>query len=318
MNAINPNYLSQLPRLRAFLTLVVGGACAEPCFAQAHHLRMMQEPNAQVESALETAAVRSEPAFATRLVGLQATMTQVYPAIGANADGSDLWPCFGRSSPNPDCATVGDPAVQLPRGGMVLGKPAFVWKLQAAGSVNGIGCDALTNGTTGPSASAYKPCAQIATWYEDDTFDSTDDLLQRVVVTQGANRIIYDSGVVDFGPAGPTVSYPVDVILYGDANFGYWPGAAAGPNNGNCSGDFGYPLVSPANPGTPYVVAAQTSCEEPVAGPARVLTYTELATPTYTQVTGAACTSKGMPSPCYTVTWTRTHEIHQDFDVFFE
>jgi hypothetical protein len=318
MNPINADRLARPVRLLAFSALVVGTLCAEPSIAQLHHQRMTLAPDAQAESALESAAVRSGPAFPTRLVGLQATMTQVYPTIGANADGTDLWPCFGRSSPNPDCPSAGDPAVQLPVGGMVLGKPAFVWRLQAAGSINGIGCDALTNGTTGPSVSAYKPCGQIATWYEDDSFDSTDDLLQRIVVTQGADRIIYDSGVVDFGPAGPTVKFPVDVILYSDANFGYWPGAAAGPNNGNCSGDFAYPLASPANPGTPYVVEAGTTCAEPVTGPALVSTYTELATPTYKQVTGAACTSKAVASPCYTATWMRTHEIHQDFDLFFE
>ncbi len=318
MNAINANRVARPIQLLAAFVFIADALCPGPCMAQVHHPRMTLTPHPQVDSAVESAVMLGAPAFPARLIGLQATMTQAYPAIGTNADGTDLWPCFGRSSPNPDCPTVGDPQVQLPRGGMVLGKPAHVWRLQAAGSINGIGCDALTNGTTGPSGAVYKPCAQIATWYEDDTFDSTDDLLQRVVVTQGGDRIVYDSGVVDFGPAGPTVSYPVDVILYSDANFGYWPGTATGPNNGNCSGDFGYPLVSPANPGTTYVIAARTSCQQPEPGPARVSTYTELATPAYRQVTGAACTSQGVASPCYAVTFTRTHEIHQDFDVFFE
>jgi hypothetical protein len=318
MNAIHPNNTARFLRLAAILTLGVGGLCAKPSLAQVHHLQMRPAPQAQ---AVANAAVRTETvALPSRLVALQATMTQVYPTIGANADGTDLWPCFGFSpNPNPDCATAGNPEIQLPLGGAILGFPSHVWKLQAEGSINGIGCDALTNGTTGPSGVAYKPCGQIATWYEDDTFDSTDDLLQRIVVTQGVEeRIIYDSGVVDYGPAGPAVQYPVTVILNTDANFGYWPGAASGPNNGNCSGNSGYPLASPDNPGKVYVVGGHTSCEGPVPGPAHFTTYTVLATPTYTQVTGAACASKGVASPCYTVSWMKTDEIHQDFDVFFQ
>jgi hypothetical protein len=318
MNAVHANRVSRPLRLLVFLTIVAGGLSAEPCLAQVHHQQMRPAPHGQ---ALANAAMRADTAtLPNQLVALQATMTQVYPTIGINADGSDLWPCFGFSpAPNPDCATAGNPEIQLPLGGAVLGFPAHVWKLQTEGSINGIGCDALTNGTTGPSGAAYKPCGQIATWYEDDTFDSTDDLLQRIVVTQGVEeRIIYDSGIVNYGPAGPAVPYPVTVILNTDANFGYWPGATTGPNNGNCSGNIGYPLTSPANPGQVYVVGGHTSCDQPVPGPAHFATYTVLATPTYRQVTGAACTSKGVASPCYTASWTKTHEIHQDFDVFFE
>ena len=77
-----------------------------------------------------------------------------------------------------------------------------------------------------------------------------------VVVKQG-DKIIYDTGIVDFGPAGP-IKYPVDVILFTDANFGYWPGAQDGPNNGNCSGNLGYPLTAPSFPSAAYVLASNS------------------------------------------------------------
>jgi hypothetical protein len=257
------------------------------------------------------------------LIGLQAHFTQAFPDITANADGSDVWPCLGRGN-NADCAMIGNPPVPLPRGGIVMGRPAFTWALQndhiiGFGLGNGIGCDAFINGTVGQPYQPgvlYRPCGQVFTSYEDDTGDSTDDLLQRVVVRQG-DKIIYDSGVVDFGPAGP-IKYPVDVILFTDANFGYWPGAQDGPNNGNCSGNLGYPLTAPTFPGTTYVLASNTTCQQPVAGPATFTTYTALATPEYKQVTGRACTNLGAPSPCYTVKFTKQYLIHQNWDIFLE
>lgn len=257
----------------------------------------------------------------TRMVPLQAAMTQAYPTIGANADGSDVWPCYGRSAGNPDCPTIGNPPVPFPRGAFATGVPAFSWALRnddilGFGLGNGTGCDALINGTTGLAASQYKPCGQITTFFEDDTNDANDDLLQRIVVTQGL-KILFDSGIVDFGPAGPSVKYPVDVELSYDANFGYWPGARHGPNNGNCVVDIGYPLQAAQFPGFPYQVAAGSTCDRPEAGKARVHTETVLATPTYHQVMGRKCTDHDVASPCYTVTWQRKYQIEQDWDLFF-
>ena len=259
------------------------------------------------------------------IYGLQASFTQINPTEGPNADGSDLWPCFGYGNrgTNPDCPTIGNPAIPFRIGGIVAGSPQYVWMLANNTGYgyhndlgNGNGCDAYVNGTTGPSGATYKPCGQIATWYEDNTNDSTDDLLQRIVVRQG-DRVIYDSGMVDYGPAGPSVNYPVDVILNTDANFGYWPGSTLGPNNGNCSANLGYPLSAPANPGAVYVVAAGRTCARPVTGKATVTTFqTILATPYYHKATGAACT--GGAGTCYTVDWQRNYEIHQDFDLFLE
>lgn len=284
-----------------------------------HHWQIRGAP----QQAVSADADRGGTTPAPNLYALQATLTQMSPTIGANADGTDLWPCFGFTpSPNPDCPTVGNPSIPLPTGGAVLGFPSYVWQLHntqgtARGNASGWGCDALLNGTTGPAGAAYKPCSQIATWYEDTTNDSTDDLLQRIVITQGRN-IIYDSGIVDYGPAGPTVTYPVDVILQTDANFGFWTGAATGPNNGNCSPDTGYPLAAPANPGKIYVVESGQTCREPATGPAQFHTETVLATPTYVPTTGAACTAKGVASPCFTVEWARKYEIRQDFAIFLE
>jgi hypothetical protein len=247
------------------------------------------------------------------LIGLQASLSGDYPVIGANADGTDLWPCVDYQGVNLDCPRIGKPGVRLPGYGIVTGFPAYSWTLQnTPGRGNGIGCDALINGT-GTLAIPYKPCAQISTWYEDATNDSTDDLIWHVRVMQGST-VIYDSGLQDYGPAGPSVTYPVHVVLAADANFGYWPGAEYGPNNGDCGTNILYPLQSPAFPGRPYQVATGQTCAEPVAGPAKVLTRTILATPTYTQVTGAACTRRNVPSPCYTVAWAKKYEIHQDFD----
>ena len=300
--------------------LAVATSISSPvAFSNETHHRLMS-PSTAPDSTPAARHPGSSPPL--QLVGLQAHFTQAYPTVAPNADGSDLWPCLGRGN-NPDCAMTGNPPLALPRGGIVMGRPAFTWALQnnniiGFGLGNGTGCDALINGTVGqPSEGVlYKPCGQIFTSYEDDTGDSTDDLLQRVVVTQG-DKIIFDSGIVDFGPAGP-IKYPVDVILWSDANFGYWPGAQDGPNNGNCSANISYPLTAPAFPPTGYVVASNSTCQQPVAGPATFTTYTELATPEYKQLTGRACTSKGSVSPCFTVKWTRRYLIHQDWNIFLQ
>lgn len=311
---------SVLPAIVLVTTSIVAPAAWSKEF---HHRIVLPSTGASADPLVQPSGAAPPPA----LIGLQAHFTQAYPTIGANADGSDVWPCLGRvNGSDTDCAMTGNPLVPLPRGGIVMGRPAFTWALQnnniiGFGLGNGIGCDAFTDGTVGQPFEPgvlYQPCGQIFTSYEDDTGDSTDDLLQRVVVKQGDN-IIYDSGIQDFGPAGP-IKYPVDVILNTDANFGYWPGAQDGPNNGNCSGNIAYPLTAPTFPTTVavYVVASNSTCQRPVAGPATFTTYTELATPEYKQNTGEACTSKGVASPCFTVKWTRRYLIHQDWNIFLE
>ena len=299
---------------RSLPLLAALSLCGLASAAELQHRHLMVPSDPQAPRAAVAAPV-SAPA--ARLFPLQANLTQAFPVEAANADGSDLWPCLGHTAGNPDCLMVGNPAIQLPRGGLVTGFPSFIWSLASGPSaVNGVGCDALTNGTTGVQPALYRPCAQLDTWFEDNTNDPTDDLLQHITVTQGS-KVIFDSGTVDYGPAGP-IKYPVNVLLSTDVNFGFWPGAAVGPNNGNCSADIGYPLSAPANPGATYVVAAGQTCEQPVAGKVRFATVTVLATPKYTPASADVCRSKGVPSPCFTVTWTKHQEIHQDFEAFFQ
>ncbi len=262
-----------------------------------------------------------EKSPAPNLYALQAAFTQTYPTIGANADGTDIWPCAGNSSvPNPDCPAIGDPTITLPATAIVVGEPAYLWQLDnTAGSGNGYGCNALTNGT-GHLGMPYFPCGQTETWYEDDTNDTTDELLYSIVVTQGSNTIA-DTGTVDFGPnPNGGANPPVDEIIYNPTNFGYGPGdgPGTGPNNGNCTPDYNYPLTSPAYPGETYLVAAGETCVAPVSGLATITITTELGAPTYTKVTGAECTSNAVASPCYTVKWTKKHEIRQKWDIFLQ
>lgn len=307
-----PHALAQASAAVLALLLACGAGDAA---AGGHVLRQSMSPAGADALAL------SDARPPTRLVPLQGAMTQAWPVIGANADGSDLWPCFGRSTPNGDCPTVGNPVLPLPLGAMVTGRPAHSWALRnddifGFGLGNGIGCDAWINGTTGVAPDQYKPCAQLVTFFEDDTNDANDDLLERVVVTQGLD-VIYDSGLVDFGPAGPAVTYPVSVELYYDVNFGFWPGAGHGPNNGNCSPTINYPLAAPAFPGVIYQIAGDSTCRRPKPGKARVHTETLLATPAYTQATGERCTAHNVASPCYTVKFDdRKDRIVQDWDIF--
>jgi hypothetical protein len=259
-----------------------------------------------------------------RLYPLQAAFTQTYPTIGANSDGTDVWPCTGGASattgPDPDCPTIGSPTILFPTLATAIGNPAFVWQLKnTPGSGNGQGCDALINGT-GHLGVPYLPCGQVETWYEDDSNDSTDDLLYTMTVTQG-DRTIASSGTVDYGPNPAAGTTPAsDVIIYDPINFGFGPGdgPSTGPNNGNCTPDYNYPLTAPAFPGGVFLVAAGRTCVEPVQGPATITVVTALAEPVYTKVTGKACTANGVASPCYTVEYVKKQEICQSWDIWLE
>ena len=304
---------SRLFQVFACLTVVAFFVCGQLASAQEnhHHFQIKAVPRTNSDGAIHNPEVTP----ADNLYGLQAAFTQGYPTIGANSDGSDIWPCFGSSSGNPDCPTIGDPSITFPGGAAALGAPSYVWQLKnTSGSGNGYGCDSDTNGT---SSTSYLPCGQPETWYEDDTNDSTDELLYSVVVTQGST-VLADSGEVDFGPntfGGATP--PADVIIYGDQNFGTWPGAGSGENTGNCDADFNYPLTSPANPGATYVVQANKTCGDPVAGAATLEAITEVGTPKYTKETKASVCGS-VPAPCYTVKWTKKYSVTQKWTIFFE
>jgi hypothetical protein len=238
------------------------------------------------------------------------------PQVSANPfdsdpDESEVWPCFGSydgstsSTANPDCEYFEDSfyspkTVYIPTNAAVLGTPSYTWSLAD--------CDA--------SSSTVLPCGQTNTWYEDDSNDSTDELLYIIEVTQGSS-VIADSGTVDFGPnVYGGLSPAADVVIYGDQNFGTM--GETGENNGNCEADYGYPLASAANPGSTYVVQANKTCVAPVAGLAKLTATTEVATPAYTALTkgtggnGQTCTKT---APCYDVKWTIKYKVAQSWDI---
>lgn len=211
----------------------------------------------------------SNPAPTANLYGLSATFAGTPFALGPNTDGSDRWPCFGSNSTNTDCPTIGNPSITFPTGGAALGVPQYVWSYTA--------CDA--------NSSSVPPCGQTNTFYEDDSNDSTDDLIYLLTATQvQSGKVVYvaDSGTVDFAGANPFggAAPPADVVIYGDQNFGTL--GATGKNNGNCSANFNYPVTYPTIT-YPYVVAANKTCVNPVPGLVTITALTELAHPTYTQ-----------------------------------
>jgi hypothetical protein len=252
-------------------------------------------------------AERANPsALANGLYGVsQVFAYTAYPTL--NSDTSDIWPCFASggtvaSTENPDCPTIGSPKIPFPAGGVVLGAYSYSWPLAA--------CDATS--TSSPV------CGQTETWYEDDSNDSTDDLTYSIVATQGS-ATLYDSGTVDFGPnVYGGLSPAADVIIYGDQNFGN-EGITAGPNNGNCSAAYNYPLTSAANPGEVYIIPAGKTCGVPTTGPVTLTATTEVATPAYTKVTkgtvdGVSCS---VSAPCYTVKYTKKYSVSQKWTIYF-
>lgn len=225
----------------------------------------------------------------------------------SNTDGTELWPCFGSydgtnsSTANPDCIVVGNPHEFLPAGAIVVGSPNYTWSLAD--------CNA-TSTTAGP-------CGQTTTWYEDNTGDATDDLTYLIEATQGTS-VIADSGTVDFGPnTFGGLGFPVDVVIYGDQNFGN-DGIATGPNNGNCEADFNYPLGSPANPGAVYVVQANKTCVPAVAGKTKLTATTSVSTPAYIESHSAAVCAPFGPPPCWTVKYTVKYKVIQTWYIDLE
>jgi hypothetical protein len=232
----------------------------------------------------------------------------------SDAAGSEVWPCFGSydgttaSTANPDCEYFEDSFyspknVYIPTNAAVLGTPSYTWSLAD--------CDATSSTTL--------PCGQTNTWYEDNSNDSTDELLYIIEVTQGT-AVIADSGTVDFGPnVYGGLSPAADVVIYGDQNFGTM--GETGENNGNCEASFGYPLATNANPGSVYTVQANKTCVAPVAGLAKLTATTEIASPAYTALTrgtggnGQTCTKT---APCYDVKYTVKYKLAQSWDINLE
>ena len=112
---------SRVLQFFACIALAALGICGQPALAQeSHHRLFMVVPRAAAQGVV----VAPERAPRPTIYPLQATFTQINATEYPNADGTDLWPCFGFGSaaaPNVDCPTVGDPSVPLPVGGVVLG-----------------------------------------------------------------------------------------------------------------------------------------------------------------------------------------------------
>src|SRR5277367_6326300 len=59
----------------------------------------------------EGARPPGNPPPADNLYPIQQAFVVTPVPLGSNSDGTDLWPCFGGSSANPDCPTIGDPSI---------------------------------------------------------------------------------------------------------------------------------------------------------------------------------------------------------------
>lgn len=251
-------------------TIVTFCAFRQPAQAQAGppHIRVRMVPRVQREN-INPSVVGTVP---TALFPLWQAFTTY--AIDPTT-GFDEWICDGG---HPECPTI-NPL------GLVVGRPDSIWPLAD--------CEATSTAT--PS------CGQFEVWYEDATDDSTDDLLFRIVATQGENYI-YDSGINDFGPVvGAT--YPRLGAFSGDANFGTM--GQTGKNNGNCSADYNYPF--PALPGV-FVITENETCVAPVAGPVNITATIKLATSTWTY-------KNGVP---YKVSYTVQYKITQEWTIYLQ
>jgi hypothetical protein len=223
-----------------------------------------------------------------------------------NGDDTFLWPCFGGATDeagdnaNQDCPTVGYPSQPLPFNAVVIGAPEYSWSL------------ALCNA----SASTSGSCGQVEAWYEDDTNDSTDELIWTVTAQQGSSYVL-DSGTTDFGP-NVDGAFPGANIALTLGGVGLGTYGVTGANNGACAANYNYPLAAASNPGELYVVAAGKTCINPSAGTVAWTSTIEIAKPAYKKVTGTACTSLGVPSPCYTVKYTKKYSLAQKWDNYLE
>jgi len=266
------------------LVIVCCFVCGQAVAQEKHHWQIKVVPRAANQGP------RPQATLADNLYGLSQVFVTTPAGFPLNTDGSELWPCFGdTSSANPDCPSIGNPSQVLPTGGVVLGGPQYVWSLAA--------CDGTNN--------SGAPCGQTETFYEDDTNDTSpnDDLTYLIVATQvqgGKTVTLADSGTVDFGPNPFGGASPAaDVIISGDQTFG--SDGAPGKNNGNCEADFNYP--SPVLPGV-FVIQANKTCVDPIAGPVTLTATTEVAT--------AVFTTKGSVT---TVKYTKKFSVAQKWTI---
>jgi hypothetical protein len=212
-----------------FMCLAIVGfiVCGQQALAQTvHHL----QARAVSQNGVHSQARNEKKALEQLMSGFGV----LPPVDGA---GNDEWPCFpGGGNPNDaDCASIA-------AGGIVLGAPAYTRALDF--------CNANTS--TSPN------CGQIFWFYEDDTGNSTDDLVVSIVVKQGKNFVL-DTGPFNFGP-NPFTAGAV-IVISDDVAFGTL--GQTGPGNGFCAG-------------------STESCINPVKGVASVTVTTTVGTSTIT------------------------------------
>ena len=141
------------------------------------------------------------------------------------------WPCYAGGS---ECSTIA-------AGGLVIGAPNFYWSLAA--------CDAKSDKDT-------SACGQLFWLYQDNTNDTTDDLVVSVEAMQGKNHILDLS--YDFGANSGAGTF----YVWWDVAFGTI-GEKTGPGNGWCEGE--------------------TTCSNPKAGLANVAITTSVGSYSVTQ-----------------------------------
>ncbi len=193
---------SRFFQLLAMLAIVVICVSGQQALAQnPHHLQIRVVPGVHADRALgKTEKKALEP--------LSYGFGVLPPVDGG---GNDEWPCFPNQNANgADCS-------QISTGGVVIGTPAYTQSLS--------NCDANNSGATN--------CGQVFWFYEDDTADTTDDLVVSIVVKQGKNYVM-DTGPFNFGP-NPFGSTPGSVIVISD-DTAFGTLGQTGPGNGFCAG----------------------------------------------------------------------------------
>jgi len=325
---------SRLPTILTVLAIVALLAFAQPAFAQTRtaqhnpmHFTMVHRNHANAAQANAATSLATPSGLYPLFAAFSVSPYVADPGEPTNSDGFDIWPCFGDGSGTGDCPYIGNPQQNFPADGMIIGLPVYTWYANSNSALGIVGC--------GDKTSAFDFCLQASNWYEDATLDITDDLLWRMVVTQGWN-IVFDSGTQDYGPDifGQTAAdYPLILGFYADANLGNL--GQAGKNNGNCYPNstptnapslFGaayYPLASPAFAPPYYGVSANNTCGPLVAGMPAVVTITvTLASPRYTERTSAyACTAADgtlIGPPCYTVKYDKVWSETQRFTLWID
>jgi len=219
--------------LLLFVCLVTVGflISGQPAMAQSPHHIQVRVVSGDGHVALRANAKKEKKALEQLSSGFG-----VLPPV--DGGGNDEWPCFPNQNANgADCS-------QIATGGVVIGTPAYSQSLSA--------CDA--NSGSSPN------CGQVFWFYEDDTGDTTDDLVVSIVVKQGKNFVL-DTGPFNFG-ANPFGSAPGTVIVISD-DTAFGTLGESGPGNGFCAG-------------------STETCVNPVAGVASVTVTTTVGTSTIT------------------------------------